>query len=389
MNFETKAVRTQTERTQYKEHSTPLFMTSSFTFESAEAMQEGFSGNAPAGTQIYSRYTNPNTQELIDKMCLLEGAETGLVTATGMAAIFNSIVPFLNAGDHVIASQAVFGTTHRILTKILPKWNIAHTYLNPTDIESWESAVQPNTKMLIIETPSNPGLALIDLQKAGDFAKKHGLIFHVDNCFATPYLQQPIKFGADIVVHSATKFIDGQGRSMGGIIVGRADLMADILFFIKATGPAMSPFNAWILSKSLETLAVRMDRHCSNALQLAQYLEKHPIVNKVSYPFLPSHPQFELAKKQMRDGGGIVTFELKGGLEAGRAFLNNLKMLSLTANLGDSRTIATHPASTTHARLSLEERSQVGITDGLIRISAGLEHIDDIIKDVEQAFFNL
>jgi O-succinylhomoserine sulfhydrylase len=389
MNFETKAVRTQTERTQYKEHSTPLFMTSSFTFESAEAMQEGFSGNAPAGTQVYSRYTNPNTQELIDKMCLLEGAETGLVTSTGMAAIFNSIVPFLNAGDHVIASQAVFGTTHRILTKILPKWNIAHTYLNPADIESWESAVQPNTKMLIIETPSNPGLALIDLQKAGDFAKKHGLIFHVDNCFATPYLQQPIKFGADIVVHSATKFIDGQGRSMGGIIVGRADLMADILFFIKATGPAMSPFNAWILSKSLETLAVRMDRHCSNALQLAQYLEKHSIVNRVSYPFLPSHPQFKLAKKQMRDGGGIVTFELKGGLEAGRAFLNNLKMLSLTANLGDSRTIATHPASTTHARLSVEERLQVGITDGLIRISAGLEHIDDIIKDVEQAFFNL
>ena len=383
MNFETTAIRTQTERTKYREHSAPIFMTSSFTFDSAEDMAAGFSGQK--GVQVYSRYTNPNTQELIEKMCLLEGAEAGLVTATGMAAIFNSILPFLNAGDHIIASRAIFGTTHRILTKILPRWNIGYTYVDPNDIESWDAAVESNTKVLILETPSNPTLGLIDLEKANQFTKKHDLIFHVDNCFATPYLQQPIQFGADIVVHSATKYIDGQGRAMGGIIVGRQDLMDEILFFIKATGPAMSPFNAWTLSKSLETLGIRMDRHCNNALRLAEYLEGQSNIERVLYPFLESHPQYELAKKQMKQGGGIVSFEIKGGIESGRQFLNNLEMLSLTANLGDSRTIATHPASTTHARLSSEERLAVGITDGLIRISVGLEHIEDIIGDVEKA----
>lgn len=380
MKFETKAIRQQLPRTSYKEHSAPLFMTSSFTFEDAEDMRASFAGET--NNQVYSRYTNPNTQELADKVCQLEGAEAGLVTATGMAAIFNSIAPFVNAGDHILASQAIFGTTHRIITKILPKWNVSHTYLNPLDIDSWEQYVQPNTKMLILETPSNPGLDIIDLEKANVFCKRHNLIFHVDNCFATPYLQQPIEFGADIVVHSATKFLDGQGRSMGGVIVGKQELMDDILFFIKATGPALSPFNAWLLSKSLETLSIRMDRHCNNALALAQFLENHPKVHRVFYPFLPSHPQYQIAKKQMKQGGGIVSFELKGGMEAGQNFLNHLKMISLTANLGDSRTIATHPASTTHARLSSSERAAVGISDGLIRISVGLEHIDDIIKDV-------
>ncbi len=383
MKFETKAIRSQMERTAYKEHATPLFMTSSFTFDSAEDMAAAFAGQK--GIQVYSRYTNPNTQELIEKMCQLEGAEAGLVTSTGMAAIFNSILPFLNSGDHVIASQAIFGTTHRILSKILPRWNISHTYVDPLDIDNWSKHVQPNTKMLLIETPSNPRLAIIDLEKAGQFCKKHDLIYHVDNCFATPYLQRPIQFGADIVAHSATKYIDGQGRSMGGIIVGRKDLMDEILFFIKATGPSLSPFNAWILSKSLETLSIRMDRHCSNALALAQFLEKRDDIIEVIYPFLPSHPQYEVAKRQMSQGGGIVSFELKGGLDRGRQFLNRLKMISLTANLGDSRTIATHPASTTHAKLSNADRTKVGITDGLIRISLGLEHIDDITKDIKQA----
>ena len=377
MNFETKAVRTQTERTQYKEHSAPLFMTSSFTFDDAEHMKTAFEGGT--NDQVYSRYTNPNTDELVQKMCLLEGAEAGIATSSGMSAIFSSMVCFLSAGDHIVLSKAVFGTTHRIVTKILPKWGISHTYLDPFDLDTWEQHIQSNTKMLVLETPSNPGLALIDLEKAGKIAKKHNLIYHVDNCFCTPYLQQPIKFGADIVVHSATKFLDGQGRSMGGIIVGRKELIDEVLFFTKATGPAMSPFNAWILSKSLETLAVRMDRHCANALKLAQFLENHPRILKVSYPGLPSHPNYLIAQKQMRHGGGIVSFEVKDGIDGGRSFLNSLKLLSLTANLGDSRTIATHPASTTHAKLSKEDKLSIGITDGLIRISTGLEHHEDKI----------
>lgn len=342
MNFETKAIRTQTDKTQYREHSTPLFMTSSFTFENAEHMKTAFEGGT--NDQVYSRYTNPNTSELIQKMCLLEGAEAGIATASGMAAIFSSIAAFLSAGDHIVLSKAVFGTTHRVVTKILPKWNISHTYLNPSDLDSWEQHIQPNTKMLILETPSNPSLALIDLEKAGKIAKKYNLIYHVDNCFCTPYLQQPIRFGADIVVHSATKFLDGQGRAMGGIVVGRKELIDEVLFFTKATGPAMSPFNAWVLSKSIETLAVRMERHCSNALKLAQFLENHASILKVSYPDLKSHPNYVIAQKQMRHGGGIVSFEVKGGIDAGRKFLDALKMLSLTANLGDARTIATHPA---------------------------------------------
>jgi O-succinylhomoserine sulfhydrylase len=383
MQFETKAIRTQIDKTQYREHSAPLFMTSSFTFEDAEHMKLAFEGNTD--DQVYSRYTNPNTDEFIEKMCLLEGAEAGVATASGMAAIFSSMVCFLNAGDHIVLSKAVFGTTHRIVTKILPKWGIFHTYLDPYNLDTWEQHIQPNTKMLVLETPSNPSLALIDLEKAGRIAKKHNLIYHVDNCFCTPYLQQPIKFGADIVVHSATKFIDGQGRAMGGVVVGRKELMDEVLFFTKATGPSMSPFNAWLLSKSLETLPVRMERHCSNALKLAQFLEAHPKVEKVFYPGLPSHPNYEIAQRQMLNGGGIVAFEVKGGLEAGRNFLNSLKLLSLTANLGDSRTIATHPASTTHAGLSLEDKLELGITEGLIRISVGLEHHEDIVADVEQA----
>ena len=381
--FETQAIRLQQEKTQYREHSVPLFLTSSFTFPDAELMRDTFAGEAEG--IIYSRYSNPNTDELIRKMCTLEGVEDGFATASGMSAVFVSLAAFLEAGDHVIASRAVFGSTHQILTQVLSRWGITHTYVDPTDISSWEDAVQENTKMLVLETPSNPGLTIIDLEAAGKFAKRHQLIYNVDNCFATPYLQNPARYGADLVVHSATKFIDGQGRVLGGLIGGSAEHIEKVRFFCRHTGPAMSPFHAWLLSKSMETLAVRMDRHCQNALRVAQWLETRPEVNKVLYPFLESHPQYTIARKQMRQGGALVTFELSKGLEQGTHFLNALKMCSLTSNLGDVRTIATHPASTTHSKLQPEERLAVGITDGLVRISVGLEHVDDILADLEQA----
>jgi O-succinylhomoserine sulfhydrylase len=385
--FETKAIRTQAERSQNREHSVPVYMTSSFVFNDAEQMRAVFAKEEDGN--IYSRYSNPSVDEFIEKMCLLEGAEAGFATATGMSAVFTSIATFVSQGDHILASRAVFGSTHQLLTQLFPRWGISFTYVEPTEIETWEAHIQPNTKMILIETPSNPGLVLIDLKKAGEIAKKHNLILNVDNCFATPYLQNPLELGADIVTHSATKFIDGQGRSLGGIILGKSELIEEVQFLIRHTGPAMSPFNAWILSKSLETLAIRMDRHCSNALTLATFLESQSQINKVFYPFLPSHPQYELAKEQMRQGGGIVTFEIKGGIEKAIKFIDGIQMLSLSSNLGDSRSIVTHPANTTHSKLQESERQAVGITPGLIRISVGLEHIDDIIEDVKQALENL
>jgi O-succinylhomoserine sulfhydrylase len=382
-NFETNAIRTQVEQTEFREHSVPLYLTSSFTFESAEQGRALFADEITGN--IYTRFSNPNNSEFIEKLCLLEGTEDGIATASGMAAMFVSMAALLQAGDHLIASRSVFGSTHQILTMILPKWGISHTYVDITEPDKWEEAIQPNTKMIFLETPSNPALDIIDLEWLGKLSKKHNLILNVDNCFATPYLQNPAKYGADIVTHSATKFIDGQGRTIGGAILGNKDLIKQIRFFARHTGPAMSPFNAWVLSKSLETLAVRMERHCQNALVLANYLETLPQISKVKYPFLPSHPQHELAKKQMRLGGGVVTFELKGGLEQGKKFLDALKMCSLTANLGDVRTTATHPASMTHSKLKEEERRAVGITAGLVRISVGLENIQDIIADITQA----
>ncbi len=382
-HFETDAIRNQLERSQFSEHSVPIYMTSSFVFEDAEQARAMFAEEIKGN--IYTRYSNPNTDEFIEKLCQMEGCEDGIATASGMAAMFVSLAAILNQGDHVLACRSLFGSTHQILTQILPRWGISHTYVDITSPESWEAAIQPNTKIIFVETPSNPSLDLIDLEWLGALSKKHGTILVVDNCFATPYLQQPAKFGADIVAHSATKFIDGQGRCIAGAIVGKSEIIQKIRFFARHTGPSLSPMNAWILSKSLETLAVRMDRHCENALKLAKYLETRPDVLSVTYPFLPSHPQFELAKKQMKAGGGIVTFEVKGGIDHGRKFLNSLKMLSLSANLGDTRSIVTHPASTTHSKLKEEERLAVGIRPGLVRISVGLEHIDDIIADVEQA----
>ncbi|WP_407655340.1 trans-sulfuration enzyme family protein [Aureispira anguillae] len=381
--FETLAIRTQTKRTENREHSVPLYLTSSFTFDNAEQARSVFAGEEEA--HIYSRFSNPNASEFIEKMCLLEGTEDGFATASGMSSIFASLAPFLKKGDHLVACRSVFGNTHRIITEILPDWGVEYTYVDIDQPETWEAAIQPNTKMLFAETPSNPALDFIDLEWLGKLTKKHGILLNIDNCFATPYLQKPAAYGADIVVHSATKWIDGQGRVLGGLVLGKKELVAQVYAFARRTGPAISPFNAWLLSKSLETLAVRIERHCENAYAIASYLEHHPEIESVKYPHLPSHPQFELAKRQMKLGGGLFTCVVKGGLERGRKFLDSLQLLSLTANLGDTRTIATHPASTTHSKLSPEDRQAVGIWDGLIRFSVGLEHIDDILADIEQA----
>jgi O-succinylhomoserine sulfhydrylase len=382
-NFETDAIRAQAARTDFREHSVPLYLTSSFVFDDAEQARALFADEVPGN--IYTRFSNPNNTEFINKLCLLEGAEDGIATASGMAAMYCSMASLLKAGDHVLASRSVFGSTHQILNVLFPRFNITHTYVDISDVASWESKIQPNTKMIFVETPSNPALDIIDLEGLGKLANKHNLILNVDNCFATPYLQNPAQWGAHIVTHSATKFIDGQGRVIGGAIVGKKELIKEIRFFARHTGPSMSPFNAWVLSKSLETLAVRMEKHCENALKIAEYLEQHPKVEYVKYPFLASHPQQAIAKKQMRLGGGIVSFEVKGGIDKGRNFLNSLKLISHSANLGDTRTIATHPASTTHSKLTDAERLAVGITPGLIRISAGLEAVEDIMKDIEQA----
>ncbi|WP_210148782.1 O-succinylhomoserine sulfhydrylase [Chryseobacterium scophthalmum] len=382
-NFETLAIRTQTERTQFDEHSTPLYLTSSFVFEDAEDMRASFAEEK--SKNLYSRFSNPNVTEFTDKIAKMEGAEAGYAFATGMAAIYSTFATLLNAGDHIVSCQSVFGSTHTLFTKYFPKWNIETTYFKAEDSENVEQYIQPNTKILYLETPTNPAIEVLDLEFFGQIAKKHNLIFIVDNCFATPYLQQPIKYGADIVVHSATKLIDGQGRVLGGVAVGREDLIREIYLFARNTGPAMSPFNAWVLSKSLETLAIRVERHCENALKVAEFLENHPNVELTKYPFLPSHPSYEVAKKQMKLGGNIVAFEMKGGIEGGRKFLDKIKMCSLSANLGDTRTIVTHPASTTHSKLSDEERNEVGITAGLVRCSVGLENVEDIIADLKQA----
>ena len=383
-NFETIAVRTQSERSHFDEHSTPLYLTSSFVFQDAEDMRASFAEEKQKN--LYSRFSNPNVNEFTEKMVKLEGADDGHSFATGMAAIFSTFGALLSSGDHILSCRSVFGSTHTLFTKYFPKWNIETTYFeaSETDLEKY---LKPETKILYIETPTNPAIEVLDLELLVKFAKKHDLIFIVDNCFATPYLQQPIKFGVDLVIHSATKLIDGQGRVLGGVTVGKKELIREIYLFARNTGPAMSPFNAWVLSKSLETLAVRVDKHCENALKVAKFLETHPNVSLVKYLFLKSHPSYETAKNQMKAGGNIVAFEVKGGIEAGRNFLNKIKMCSLSANLGDTRTIVTNPASTTHSKLSEHERNQVGITAGLVRRSVGLEPVDDIINDLKQALY--
>lgn len=384
MRKQTKAIRTQTKKTHYREHSTPLFLTSSFTFESAEQGKAIFDETEEGN--LYSRFSNPTVQEFVDKVCLLEDCEDGVATATGMAAVFASMAALLKTGDHILACRALFGSAHQIITQIISKWGITYTYLDHDATEAeWEAAVLPNTRMIYLETPSNPGLDLVDLEMIGRICKKHNLIFNVDNCFASPALQNPADFGADLIVHSATKYMDGQGRVLGGVVVGKKEYIKELRFFCRQTGPSMSPFNAWVLSKSLETLNLRMEKHAANALALAQALDKHPDVKMVKYPFLASHPQHELAKKQMRAGGAIVTIDLEGGFERVSAFMAALEIASLSSNLGDTRTIVTNPYTTTHAKLKPEEKIALGITEGLIRISVGLEDVEDLIEDFTQA----
>jgi len=382
-HFETQAIRTEESMSNNREHSGSIYMNSSFAFESAEHARAMFA-NEISG-DIYTRYSNPNTSDLIRKLACLEGVEDGITTASGMSAMFTSMAALLQQGDHILASRSLFGSTHQVLTQVFPKWGISHTYADVHKPETWNPLIQENTKVIFVETPSNPGLDLVDLERVGKLARERNLILIVDNCFATPYLQQPAKFGADIICHSTTKFIDGQGRTIGGAILGGSALIEKIRFFVRHTGPSMSPFNAWVLSKSLETLHVRMDRHCENALLIAEQLEGHSELLQVKYPFLRSHPQYELAKNQMKYGGGIVTLEVKGGIERAKKLVDSLSMLSITANLGDTRTIVTHPASTTHSKLTEEERNKVGITPGLIRISVGLENVNDILDDIENA----
>ncbi|CAI8340296.1 MAG: O-succinylhomoserine sulfhydrylase [Bacteroidota bacterium] len=385
--FETDAIRTQLERSQHSEHSVPLFLTSSFVFEDAEDMRASFAEEKEGN--VYSRFTNPNTSEFVEKICKMEGAEDGYAFATGMAAVFGTFAALLNSGDHILSARAVFGSTHGLFTKFLPKWNIETTYFDVEDLDRFEELITPNTKLIYAESPTNPGLQVLDLERLGKLAKKHNLVLIIDNCFATPYLQKPIEFGADLVIHSATKLIDGQGRVLGGVTVGSSDLIREIYLFARNTGPSMSPFNAWTLSKSLETLAVRVDKHCDNAEKVTDFLLEHEAVEEVRYPFLPSHPQYEIAKKQMTRGGNVIAFQVKNGLSGGKQFIDAVQLCSRSSNLGDTRTIVTQPALSTHSKLSEEDRLAVDITDGLIRISVGLEHPEDIIQDVKQALDSL
>jgi len=384
---QSKIIREQAPRSATREHSVPLYLTSSFIFDSAEQGRAIFAEEEEG--MVYSRYANPNTSEFINKVCTLENAEAGLAFSSGMAAVFASFAAFIENGDHIISSRAIFGSTHQLFTQLFPKWGVTTSYVDAANPDEWEKAIQPNTKIIFLESPSNPGLELVDLEWMGKFKEKYPeIILSIDNCFATPYLQKPLDYGFDLSIHSATKYMDGQGRVLGGVVVGKEELIKKMMFFIRHTGPAMSPFNAWIISKSLDTLALRMDRHCSNALALAEALENHPDIEDVKYPFLPSHPQYALAKKQMKAGGGIVTFEVKGGKDRAFRFLDKLDMILYTSNLGDSRSIATHPATTTHAKLTEEERNHLGIKPGSVRLSVGLEDKEDIIGDILQALAN-
>lgn len=381
---QSKIIREQASRSATREHSVPLYLTSSFIFDSAEQGRAIFAEEEVG--MVYSRYANPNTTEFINKVCIAEQAEAGLAFASGMAAVFTSFAALVRQGDHIVSSKAIFGSTHQLFTQLFPRWGVTHTYVDAVDNQAWEDAIKENTKIVFLESPSNPGLELADLAFIGGLKAKHpDVIFVIDNCFATPYLQKPLQYGFDLSVHSATKYMDGQGRVLGGVIVGSEQLIDELRFFIRHTGPAMSPFNAWILSKSMDTLSLRMDRHCSSALALAERLESHSEIESVKYPFLPSHPQYALATKQMKAGGGIVTFDVKGGAERAFRFIDALEMILYTSNLGDARSIATHPGSTTHSKLSEQEKLALGIRPGTIRLSVGLEDKDDIINDILNA----
>jgi O-succinylhomoserine sulfhydrylase len=377
---ETLAVRAGTERSEFHEHSEAMFLTSSFVFDNAEQAAKRFIGEEPGN--IYARFTNPTVTMFEQRLAALEGAEQCIATASGMSAILSACMGLLKAGDHVVASQSLFGATVNLFNNILKKFGVETTYVSATDVVQWRAAVRPNTRLFFLETPSNPLTEISDIAAISAVAKECGALLAVDNCFCTPILQQPLKLGADIVIHSATKYIDGQGRVLGGAVLGDKKLLEGVYGFLRTAGPTMSAFNAWVFLKGLETLKLRMDAHCANALQLARWLEAQPNVARVFYPGLSSHPQHELAMQQQKSGGGIVSFEVRGGKEAAWRVIDNTQMLSVTANLGDTKTTITHPASTTHARITPEARAAAGISDGLIRIAVGLEAVEDIQRDL-------
>jgi len=378
--FETKAIREGYKTSQEQEHSAAIFLTSSFTFDSAEQAAQRFAKEEQGN--VYSRFTNPTVETFQDKLASLEGAESCLATASGMSAIFATIMALSKAGDHIVASRGMFGTTTVLLNTIVNKFGIEVTFVDLPDLVTWQDSIQSNTKLFILETPSNPLGEVVDLRALSAISKKHNIILAVDNCLMTPALQKPLALGADIVIHSATKYIDGQGRCLAGAIAGSSELLEEISSFIRTTGPTLSAFNAWIVLKGLETLPLRMRAHCDNARQLANWLNDQPFVEKVHYLGLESHPHHQIAKEQQCDFGGIVSFEVSGGKKGAFRLINNTKMISITANLGDTKSTITHPASTTHARLSEDERRQSNISDSLIRISVGLEDISDIIADL-------
>jgi len=378
--LETLAVRAGTQRSQFHEHSEALFLTSSFVFDSAEQAAKRFIGEEPGN--IYSRFTNPTVTMFEERLAALEGAEQCVATASGMAAILSCCMGLLKAGDHVVASQSIFGSTVNLFNNVLKKFGVETTFVSATEVSAWQAAVRPNTRLFFLETPSNPLTEISDIRAIAAIAKNCGALLAVDNCFCTPSLQRPLDLGADIVIHSATKYLDGQGRVLGGAVLGSKKLMEPVYGFLRTTGPTMSAFNAWVFLKGLETLKLRMDAHSASALELARWLEQQPNVARVFYPGLPSHPQHDLALAQQRTGGGIVAFEVKGGKAAAWKVIDQTKMLSITANLGDTRTTITHPASTTHARISPEARAAAGIGDGLIRIAVGLEAVVDIQNDL-------
>jgi len=382
---ETLAIRSGIHRTQEQEHSEAIFPTSSFVFDSAEEAAERFAGRVPGN--IYARFTNPTVRTFEERLAALEGAEACVATASGMAACMTAFMGLLKAGDHIVASRSIFGTTVQFLSTILGRFGVETTFVPLADLEAWKAAIRPETRLLFLETPSNPLTEIGDMAALADLAHQHDAWLVVDNCFCTPILQQPLRFGADLVLHSATKYLDGQGRTLGGAVCGSNALLNNgPRNFVRTAGPSLSPFNAWVQLKGLETLALRMEKHCQNAQQMAEWLVSRPEVEQVYFPGLKTHPQYALAAQQQKRPGAILSFDLKGGQAAAWAFVNGLRLLSLTANLGDAKTTITHPASTTHSRVSPEARAAAGVGDGLLRISVGLEHIDDLQDDLLRGF---
>ncbi len=380
--LDTLAIRTGYQRTAEGEHSEAIFATSSYVFANAAEAAARFTGEAPGN--VYSRYTNPTVRAFEERIAALEGAEQGVATSSGMAAILSTWMALLKAGDHIVCSRSVFGTTTVLLNKFMRKFGVESTAVSLTDLNAWRAALRPETKLLFVETPSNPLCEVADLAALAEIAHQHGALLVVDNCFCTPALQRPLEWGADIVVHSATKYLDGQGRCMGGAVVGRRELMDEVLGFLRSAGPTMSPFNAWVFLKGLETLRLRMDAHAANALQVARWLAAHPAVEQVYYAGLESHPGHPLATRQQSAFGGVLSFRVKGGREQAWSLIDNTRMLSLTANLGDTKTTIVHPATTTHGRLSVEEKAEAGITENLVRVAVGLEAVADIIADLDR-----